>query len=401
MTDPQRTVTVMAGIPELNAGLYWRTRFALMDPCALVDVEEGGCRRTTFIVRDIEMARARAHARADEIRCPRDFAPSTGLSGDRETATAQALAECVRRLGVNRVRADRSLPLLFADQLRQAGIVIDLDANLAVSGRRSKDEQEIAALAEAQRVTEEAIRIACELVGTASAVASGALVASSSAAAHCVGLPAGAPITCESVRKAVNIFLAGEGYEMTAPIVAGGPQGADCHERGTGPLRTGEPVIVDIFPRSRASLYNGDCTRTVVHGAVPPEVARMHAAVVASKLTACTALRAGATGDAVHKDTVASLESSGYPFRSGGPPEGAAQAWCGMVHGTGHGIGLTVHEPPLLDVGGIPLVEGDVVTVEPGLYSRAIGGVRVEDMLVVTVTGSRNLNRLHEGLDWR
>ncbi len=383
------TVSVMAGIPELNAGFYWRARFTLMDPCARVEVKDGATPRTTLIVRDIEMERARAHAKADEIKCPRDFAPAAGLSGDREIATAQALTECVKRTGARTVRADRSLPLVYADELRRGGITVELDCDMAVLARRSKDEQEIGWLHEAQRVTEEAMRMACEMVARAEAGADGTLRSGGSA------------LTCEGLRERIALFLTGKGYEAPASIVAGGPQGSDCHERGSGALRTSEPVIIDIFPRNRATLYNGDCTRTVVHGAIPPEVARMHGAVARAKRAATSATCAGATGDTVHRATVASLEQSGYPFNSGGPPAGAPQSWCGLVHGTGHGVGISVHEAPLLDFKGVSLLVGDCVTIEPGLYCQAIGGIRLEDMVVVTADGTRNLNSLPEGLSWK
>jgi Xaa-Pro aminopeptidase len=165
-----------------------------------------------------------------------------------------------------------------------------------------------------------------------------------------------------------------------------------------GPLRSGEPIIIDIFPRSRATLYNGDCTRTVVHGAVPEAVARMHAAVVAAKAAAIAATRAGVTGEAVHAATTRVILERGYAM--GLPAEGAGPDFCSMVHGTGHGVGLEVHEPPLLDRGGPELVAGDVITIEPGLYCRAIGGVRVEDMVAVTARGCDNFDALPEGLSW-
>jgi Xaa-Pro aminopeptidase len=155
-------------------------------------------------------------------------------------------------------------------------------------------------------------------------------------------------------------------------------------------------VIVDIFPRNRKTLYNGDMTRTVVHGAISPELAAMHAAVVRAKHAATAAIRPGATGDAVHQATLASLRESGYA--SGQPAEPRVPV---ISHGTGHGIGLEVHEPPLLAIKGPPLVEGDALTVEPGLYALGIGGIRVEDMVAVTAAGCENFNALHEGLDWR
>jgi Xaa-Pro aminopeptidase len=209
----------------------------------------------------------------------------------------------------------------------------------------------------------------------------------------------GAPLTAERVREAIDIFLLGKGYTNPPSIVAGGPEGGDCHNIGTGDLRTGQPVIIDIFPKCRETLYNGDCTRTVVHGEIPEEIAKMHAIVVEAKAAAIAAVRPGVTGEQVHAATAKVITACGYPM--GLPPDDAPDSYCGMVHGTGHGVGLDVHEPPLLDKGGPALVVGDILTVEPGLYSKVIGGVRVEDMVVVTETGCDNFDARPEGLDWK
>ena len=158
-------------------------------------------------------------------------------------------------------------------------------------------------------------------------------------------------------------------------------------------------MIIDIFPCNRATHYNGDCTRTAVHGEISPRLAKMHAAVVAAKQAAIAATRAGVTGEAVHDATAASIRGDGYEM--GLPDDSQPPSYCGMTHGTGHGIGLDVHEPPLLDRGGPPLVVGDALTIEPGLYCAEVGGVRVEDLVVVTQAGCENLNQLQDGLDWR
>ena len=142
---------------------------------------------------------------------------------------------------------------------------------IEVADRRAKDEQELAAMRQSQAVTERAIELACRLVARAQARADGTL------------MHEGEPLTSERVRGEIDAFLARSGFDNPRSIVAGGPQGGDCHHDGTGPLRTGEPVIIDVFPRSKATGYWGDSTRCVVHGAVPPEVARMHAAVVQAK----------------------------------------------------------------------------------------------------------------------
>ncbi len=383
-----RRAVLMAGVPAVNHTLYHQTRFRVGDPAALIaiDNDQGGF-ETMLLVRDIEVERARRTARADRVASPADFTPDAGLSGDRETATAQATAECLRRQQIGRVTADRTLPLIYVDALRQAGIAVEYDPALGVRERRAKDEQEIGWLGQAQATTEGAVRLACEMVANARAQADGVLLVD------------GTPLTSERVRMAIDLWLMQQGFETGASIVAGGPVGADCHALGAGPLRTEEPVLIDIFPRCKATGYHGDCTRTVVHGQASPELAAMHAAVVRAKAAGIAAIQAGTTGEAVHIATTNVITAAGYQL--GLPQASDKDAYCAMVHGTGHGVGLDVHEPPLLDHGGPELVVGDVLTVEPGLYRRDLGGVRSEDMVVVTVTGCDNLNQLPEGLGWR
>ncbi|MFG0292020.1 MAG: M24 family metallopeptidase [Phycisphaerales bacterium JB050] len=386
------TATLIAGIPATNRSLYHRIHFLAGDPAATIDLpaDHPSLPGRTLIIRDIEMDRARAHAKAARVVCPADYTPDDGLSGDREIATAQATAEFLRRAGATRVVSDRSLPLVFAEMIKRAGLALECDLDLGVLDRRAKDAQEIELLREAQAVTEGAMRMACEMVAHAEAGPDGILTHE------------GEPLTAERVMSAIDIWLLERAYANPGSIVAPGPIGADCHERGHGPIRTGQPVIIDIFPQNKHTLYNGDCTRVVVHGQVPEELARMHDTVVRAKKAAIAATRAGVTGESVHRAAIEVITAAGYHT---GLPEQHAEAgkdpsFCSMVHGTGHGIGLDVHEPPLLDMKGPELVVGDALTIEPGLYCAAIGGVRIEDMVVVTESGCENLNTLPEGLDW-
>ncbi len=379
--------TITGGIPATNLWFYRQIRFLVGDPAALISIPGQG---STLILRDIEMDRARRHARADRIASPRDFAPSGGLSGDRETATAQAAAECLNRAGVHQVTTDRTLPMLYTHILGKAGIEVRCDPERGVLERRAKDEQEVEFLRQAQRITEQAVEHACRMVASARAEKDGALTFE------------GAPLTSERIREEIDIWLLRRGFMNPAMIVAGGPKGADCHDRGSGPLRTEEPVIIDIFPRSRDTLYNGDCTRTVVHGPeknISEPIRRMHTAVVEAKRAAIGATRAGVTGEAVHEATSRVITQHG--FAMGLPKPSDPPTHTAMVHGTGHGVGLEVHEPPLLDKGGPALIAGDCLTIEPGLYCRALGGIRVEDMVIVRDGGCDNLNSIHEGLTWR
>ena len=379
------TATLLAGIPIENPAFFHRVRFAVGDPAAWLAFDVNGQKRTEFIVRDIEKDRAIKQVKADRVSCPADYEPAGGLSGDRATATAQAVAECARRAGVTNVITDRTLPYIFAWHIQQAGIAVEYSPELGVLDRRVKDEQELAWLAEAQQATEAAMLMACQTVARATASSDGTLMHD------------GAVLTSERLRKMISTYLLDLGYATpNDSIVASTPHSADCHERGSGPLFTGHSVIVDIFPRSLKTSYWGDCTRSVVHGDPSDEMKKMHAAVVDAKAQATLAAKAGVAADEVHGATKSTLAKHGYPFARGQISDTPV-----LPHGTGHGIGLECHEPILLDDKGGQLLLGEVFTIEPGLYSRSFGGVRVEDMVVITEGVPRNLNKLPEGLSWK
>lgn len=374
--------TLIGGNPGDHMGLYHAVRFGCHDAGAYLRFEQTG--ETVFIVRDIELLRAREQARADRVYAPAELAPAGGLSKDRDTGVAQAVAECLRRGGASRVRVDRATPMLFAHVLMGSGFEVVCDPDLGAAERRAKDEQEVAWLTEAQAATEEVMRLACETIARASPGPDGSLSLD------------GAALTSERVRAMIDVRLLELGYSNGDCVVAGGVHGADPHERGSGVLRTAEAVVIDIFPRNKRTLYNGDCTRCVVNGEVPDAITRMHAAVVEAKAAGIARASAGTPAGDLHADVVSVIEKHGFAFRRPGI-EGTGAA---MLHGTGHGIGLDVHEPPLLDEGQGPLIAGDAVTIEPGLYDPAIGGIRIEDMVIVTEDGAMNLNSLPEGLGW-
>jgi len=375
--------TIIGGNPGEHMGLYHAVRFGCHDAAAFVEFEGSGER--VFVVRDIELDRAKKHARADRVHAPAELASEGGLSPDRDAGVAQAAAECLKRGGAKRVRMDRATPMLFAHVLREAGLDVFCDPGFGAAERRAKDEQEIAWLRGAQATTEKAMRLACETIARADVDADGGLVLT------------GAPLTSERVRSMIDVCLLEQGYRNGDCVVAGGVHGSDPHERGTGQLRTGEVVVVDIFPQNKQTLYNGDCTRCVVNGEIPDAVAKMHAACVEAKAAGIDKARAGVNASDLHAAVVAVIEKHGFAFRRPGA-EGSGAA---MLHGTGHGIGLSVHEPPLLDEGQGPLLVGDAITIEPGIYDSDVGGIRIEDMVIVTEGDPINLNTLPEGLDWR
>ncbi len=375
-----QSARILAGFPEKNASLARRLGVPLGDPAAWIELDS----RRIGLVRDLEMDRVRQVGHVDEVTCPAEHQPPAGLSADRETATAEAAAQILRTAKVERVVADRSLPFIFAWHLQQWEIEVDYDPDLGVLDRRVKSRGEIESLARAQGLTEEVMKWICQLIAHCDVGDEGVLIHD------------GQPMTSDLVRSMVAIEFLKRGCSMShGAIIATAPLVADCHHSGSGVLRTEIPIIVDLFPRDDSTRYWGDCTRTVVHGKVSDQTRAMHAAVVEAKAASTAALRAGNTADAVHKAGENVLKQHGYKVSRGKLTDGPS-----IQHGTGHGIGLDLHEPILLDHQGGTLLENEVFTIEPGLYGRHCGGVRIEDMLVVTNDEPRNLNSLSDSLTW-
>lgn len=380
MSTPSPPI-IFAGIAGKNPSLFRRLRVALGDPAAWIRSDQ----ETIAIVRDLEMDRVREHSETDRVSCPADFPPPEGLDADRETATAQATAQYCQQQGFDSVTVDRTLPFIFAFHLQQAGINVAYDSDLGVIDRRQKTEQEISFLREAQSTTEMVMKHVCETIAGCHPDAQGNLLFD------------GDVLTSERVRVLAATEFLRRGYSMShGAIVATAPQVADCHHSGSGPLRTEVPIVVDLFPMNEQTRYWGDCTRTVVQGQPSDAVVIMHQAVLDAKRAAINRLRVGQTGESVHCAAEESLTSAGYRISRGTITDEAS-----IQHGTGHGIGLEVHEPILLDHGGGKLLRGEVFTVEPGLYGRRDGGIRVEDMLVVRDGDAENFNTLYEGLTWK
>lgn len=378
-TSPS-SARILAGYPDKNASLFKRIGVPLGDPAAWIELDS----HRIALVRDLEMDRVVKMSHADEVTCPAEHAPPFGLSADRETATAQAVAQLLRSAKVEEVVADRSLPFVYAWHLIEAEISVQYDETLGVIDRRQKTQQEIEGLYRAQQTTEEVMRLLCERVASCSVSVDGFL------------MHEGAELTSERLRSMASIEFMQRGFSMGhGAICATAPHVADCHHPGEGKLKTCVPVIIDLFPRDDSTRLWGDCTRTVVHGQPSDTVKAMHQAVLAAKLASTEQLRVGSTGDAVHKAGENELLAHGYPISRGTITDKPS-----IQHGTGHGIGLDVHEPILLDHEGGELLENEVFTIEPGLYGREDGAVRVEDMLVVTNAEPRNLNALHDGLNW-
>ncbi len=192
----------------------------------------------------------------------------------------------------------------------------------------------------------------------------------------------------------IDCAIAEVGGLAAHTIVAGGEQGCDPHEGGHGQLFANEPIILDIFPRAQATGYFGDITRTVVRGRASEAVRKLYDAVHAGQRLAFRRMRAGTPTAEIHRAVQELFVSRGY---STGPRNGRM---AGFFHGTGHGLGLEIHEAPRVGATSTgKLQAGQVVTVEPGLYYPGIGGVRLEDVALVTAKHPRNLTRFEKVLE--
>jgi Xaa-Pro aminopeptidase len=293
---------------------------------------------------------------------------------DSREIRAQLAVRAVAGLGLKRASVPESFPVWLADRLRDDGIELDVDQELFDDRRRAKTEAQLAGLRRAQRAAEGAMDTCRDLLRRAQIQGDELLLD-------------GEPLTVERVKAEMSLVFAAHDTTADEYIVAPGAQGAVGHDMGSGPIRPHTPLVVDIFPRDNVSAVYTDMTRTFVVGDVPEDVREWHRLCKEALDTAVTEIRAGADCRAIFDGTCDIFEAAGEPTqRTKKPGETLAD---GFFHGLGHGVGLEVHEAPGLGrLADKALVAGDVVTVEPGLYRAGYGGVRLEDIALVTDDGA-------------
>jgi len=268
------------------------------------------------------------------------------------------------------VTVSADFPLGLAEKLKRAGYKIKISKETICPQREIKTADEISAVKNSQRAAVAAMNAAIKQIASAQIGKDGLLRCGKTI------------LTSEIVRATICHTLLDRDCVAAETIVACGPHSADPHERGNGPLRAGQPIVLDIFPRSTATGYWGDLTRTVCRGPAPAELKKMYAAVKAAHAAALNAVKAGAWIDAVHQAAADEMEKRGFKT---GAVNGVPQ---GFIHGTGHGVGLEIHEAPRVSSAvHKKLRAGNIITIEPGLYYPHIGGIRIEDTVAVTKDG--------------
>lgn len=349
--------------------MLYATGFFAPDP--FIFLERKG--RKTVVLSDLEIDRGREQARVDEVIAFSEISAKL----PKGSGFTEVLLAFLKTNRVLKAQVPFSFPLGIAQALAAAGIELQPQQGLFYKEREYKNAQELRQIARALRMTEAGMARAMEVL--AAAVPGRTLSWGNRV------------LTSELLRSEIDSAVLRAGGQPTHTIVAGGIQACDPHERGHGPLRPNSLIIIDIFPRDPNTGYYGDMTRTVVRGKASEAQRQLWHTVLEGQELALAGIRPGVDGAPLHEKVKGFFAERGYST------ELKKNRWTGFFHGTGHGLGLELHESPRFAA--TRFRQGQVITVEPGLYYPEIGGVRLEDVVTVTSSGRRILSRFPKELE--
>jgi Xaa-Pro aminopeptidase len=326
------------------------------------------------VLHTLEYGRALKESAFDQILRLEALTDKAKARGIAQPGPADHVIQLAQDLKITRFSVPEDFPAGLYTKLQTAGLQLAVIEGAVFPEREVKSATEAAAIRAGNR---------CAAAGFAAAEA---LLRRSMIKGRRLLLD-GRPLTSERVRFAIEVACLETGGLAADTIVAGGDQACDPHCRGSGPLRPHELIIVDIFPRMSRTGYHGDMTRTFLRGQASEAQLRLVQAVAAAQKAALGAVRAGVPGRHVHQQCLEVFARRGFETRR------TSTGAVGFFHGTGHGLGLAVHEPPRVGAVDRPLPLGSVVTIEPGLYYPGLGGCRIEDVVQVTASKPRLLSR--------
>ena len=367
---------LMIGSSERCANLFYATRFRA--PGSFVFLWTPS--EKIMLANNLEIDRARGQASVDRVLSYTQYEKQAKERSQERPNSNAVLLELLRDLGLAKLQVPADFPLGTADFLRGEGIELAIATEPLFPQRNIKDATEIENVRRAMRAAEAGMETAIEGLRAAD-VRDGVLFLD------------GDVLTSERLRRMVHQTLMDCDSIGEHTIIAGGDQGCDPHQVGFGPLRAGETIIIDIFPRDEASGYYGDMTRTVCKGPASKPMQHLYETVLEAQQLGLEHIRPSAEGHLIHEAIQRFFSDAGYET---GEQDGYMQ---GYIHGTGHGLGLEIHEGPRIGPRGDVLESGHVVTMEPGLYYRGLGGVRIEDTVVVCASGYENLCSLPKVLE--
>jgi Xaa-Pro aminopeptidase len=369
MSTPRLIIAASEQCPDL----LYATGFFAPDP--FLFLEKNG--RRFIVLNDLEIDRGRSQTHNIEVVSFSDIARR--LAKPASYSFAEVAIRFLKEQKVRTARVPSSFPLGLAGEFERAGIRLLPQQGLFWKEREFKTANELRRMRKALAITEAGLARAMEVL-RATAIGTGNRLTW-----------AKRTLTSEILRAEIDSAILRAGGQPANTIVAGGNQACDPHERGSGPLRAHSLIILDIFPRDARTGYFGDMTRTVVRGRASEPQWQLWQTVKEGQSRALKAMKPGADGGEIHQALLDFFAGRGYPTQV----QKGRQT--GFFHGTGHGLGLEIHEEPRF--GRTVFKPGQVITVEPGLYYPGLGGVRIEDVVTVTETGIRMLSRFPKELE--
>jgi Xaa-Pro aminopeptidase len=350
-----------------DANLYYLTSFLADDPFLFLRTGE----QSVLIISSMEKARALKSSGVDRVLGREDFQKDS-FETEVDRATPNMIAAVLRECEIKRLGVNADFPVGLADELRRTGYEITPITGSIERTRSIKTAGELKLMIQVQRASEKALASAITIL-THSKISDNTL-------RH-----KGRVLTSEQLKSAIGRSLINDACTPQDVIASSGEDSALPHLTGSGPVKANSTIVFDVFPQSVTTRYYADMSRTVLRGDAPPELFDMYSAVQEAQNIALKMLRPGISGAEVHLAVVDHFEQSGF--------QTDLDKGQGFIHSTGHGLGLEVHELPFLSKRGGLLEKGNVVTVEPGLYYPSIGGVRLEDVAVITLNGNRNITQ--------
>ena len=374
----RQTARLIVSASDTDANMLWATGMFAPDPFVFIQARG----KRYLVMSDLEVDRAREEARVDVVLPQRDYVRRLQSRGIEFPSMSDVIAAVFRDLGIRSARVPSDFPLGLADQLRDRGFALPVQANPFWPEREIKRKDEVASIRASLRAAEAGLAAGIEALKRTRITRDGGLDLD------------GTRLTSEMLRSVINTTIMSRGYVPSHTIVASGEQAVDPHNQGSGRIRAHTPIIIDIFPRSQSTGYFGDMTRTVVRGKASEPLKRAYSAVAEAQQLCFRQIRSRASAYRIHNNVLDHFRRKGFPT---GLQDGRMQ---GFFHGTGHGLGLDIHEAPAFGLRARNRLRKDhVVTVEPGLYYSGMGGVRLEDVVVVTEAGCRNLVRFPKYLE--
>ena len=373
MTQNQTRLIVAAS--ENDPDMLYATRFFAPDP--FIYLEQDGKR--TLVVSDLESDRGRKEAEADEFLPYSRFEKEVQGKSRKAPLYEQVLAHFLAQRKIRSAMVPANFPLGYAGAIEAKKIRLKPSEGLFWPERETKSESELRQMRKALEITEAGMARGIEVLKQSKPGKGGKLQWHN------------ADLTSEALRAEIDTAVLRAGGLPANTIVAGGDQACDPHERGHGPLKANSLIILDIFPRSAKTGYFGDLTRTVVRGRASEEQRRLWETVNAGQALALKKMKPGVDGLNLHNEVKKFFADRGYPTETRNGRN------VGFFHGTGHGLGLEIHEHPRFQKTVFKV--GQVITVEPGLYYPGLGGVRTEDVVAITKSGIRMLSRFENRLE--